>query len=84
MAKEVSKLVQKVEEKSNEVHFTEEEMTKLADLQSKYQSIQDRFGQTKLQKITAQQQMAKMVFWSLPRPSQSSLLRPLWLESFRA
>jgi phosphomevalonate kinase len=57
MPEETSKLVQKVEEKSNEVHFTEEEMTKLADLQSKYQSIQDRFGQTKLQKITAQQQM---------------------------
>ena len=57
MPEETSKLVQKVEEKSNEVHFTEEEMTKLADLQSKYQSIQDRFGQTKLQQITAQQQM---------------------------
>ena len=40
MPEETSKLVQKVEEKSNEVHFTEEEMTKLADLQSKYQSIQ--------------------------------------------
>ena len=57
MPEETSKLVQKVEEKSNEVRFTEEEMTKLTDLQSKYQSIQDRFGQTKLQQISVQQQV---------------------------
>ncbi len=64
MPEETSKLVQKVEEKSNEVRFTEEEMIKLTDLQSKYQSIQDRFGQTKLQQISAQQQVDAL-FWEI-------------------
>tara|TARA_Y100000310_G_C20208490_1_gene590181 strand:- start:2 stop:337 length:336 start_codon:yes stop_codon:yes gene_type:complete len=41
----------------SEVKFTEDEMTKLAELQQTYQNLQATFGQMKVQKILLAQQV---------------------------
>ena len=42
---EESKLAKKVEEKTDEVKFTDDELKSLGDLQQRYSSISTQFGQ---------------------------------------
>ena len=54
---EESKLVDKLEEESKEVKFTEEELNGLKQIQQDYLECQTAFGQVAIQKIALQQQI---------------------------
>ena len=54
---EESKLAKKVEEKTSEIKFTEDELKSLGDLNTGYTTKQTQFGQLKVQKILLQQQV---------------------------
>jgi len=52
-----SKLVDKLEEKTKEIKFTEEELQSLKQIQQDYLECQTAFGQVAIQKIALQQQI---------------------------
>ena len=54
---EESKLVDKLIEKTEEIKFTEEELTSLREIQQSYLECQTAFGQVAIQKIALQQQI---------------------------
>ena len=54
---EESKLVDKLEEKTKEIKFTDEELAKLRQIQQDYLECQTAFGQVAIQKIALQQQI---------------------------
>ena len=53
---EESKLAEKLEEKTSETKFNEEEMKMVKDFQNSYYNIQVGFGQLKLSKIRMNEQ----------------------------
>ena len=57
---EESNLAKKVEEKSSEVKFTEDELKSLRDLQDGYSEKSAQFGQLKVQKLLVQQQLDQL------------------------
>tara|TARA_B100000073_G_scaffold328476_1_gene315063 strand:+ start:462 stop:791 length:330 start_codon:yes stop_codon:yes gene_type:complete len=57
---EESKLAKKVEEKGNEVKFTEEELKSLSDLQQSYNNISSQFGQIKVRKMLLNQELESL------------------------
>ena len=54
---EKSNLAKKVEEKTSEIKFSDDELTSLRDLQEGYQEKSAQFGQLKVQKLLVQQQL---------------------------
>ena len=54
---EESKLVDKLEEKTKEIKFTDEELASLKQIQQDYLECQTAFGQVAIQKIALQQQI---------------------------
>ena len=54
---EESKLVDKLQEKTKEIKFTDEELAKLREIQQDYLECQTAFGQVAIQKIALQQQI---------------------------
>jgi len=54
---EESNLAKKVEEKSTELKFSEEELKSLRDLQDGYSEKSAQFGQLRVQKLLVQQQL---------------------------
>ena len=54
---EKSNLAKKVEEKTSEIKFSDEELTSLRELQEGYQEKSAQFGQLKVQKLLIQQQL---------------------------
>ena len=54
---EKSNLAKKVEEKTSEIKFSDDELTSLRDLQEGYQEKSAQFGQLKVQKLLIQQQL---------------------------
>tara|TARA_Y100001963_G_scaffold20551_1_gene26304 strand:+ start:126 stop:401 length:276 start_codon:yes stop_codon:yes gene_type:complete len=54
---EESKLVDKLEDQSKEIKFTDEELASLKQIQQDYLECQTAFGQVAIQKIALQQQI---------------------------
>ena len=54
---EESKLAKKVEEKTDEVKFTDDELKSLGDLQQRYSSISTQFGQIRVRRLLLQQEL---------------------------
>ena len=54
---EESKLAKKVEEKTDEVKFTDDELKSLGDLQQRYNSISTQFGQVRVRRLLLQQEL---------------------------
>ena len=54
---EESKLAEKLEEKSSEVKFTEEEMNKIKEFQQAYINVQQSLGQLSVNRIRLEQQL---------------------------
>jgi len=54
---EESKLAEKLEEKSSEVKFTEEEMNKVKEFQQTYVTVQQSLGQLSVTRIRLEQQL---------------------------
>ena len=54
---EESNLAKKVEEKTSETKFTDEELQSLRELQDDYSEKSAQFGQLKVQKLLVQQQL---------------------------
>ena len=54
---EESKLAKKVEEKVEEIKFTDDELKSLADLQQRYTNGQSSFGQLKVRKLLLNQEL---------------------------
>ena len=53
---EESKLAEKLEEKTSEIKFNEDEMKQVQDFRNSYYNIQYSFGQVKLAKIKLKEQ----------------------------
>ena len=54
---EESKLAKKVEEKTDETKFTEDELKSLSDLQQRYTNGQSAFGQLKVRRLLLEQEL---------------------------
>ena len=54
---EESKLADKLEEKEKEVRFTEDELSKLKEIQQKYINVQQSLGQLSISKLRLEQQL---------------------------
>ncbi len=58
---EESKLVNKVKEKEAEIKFTEEEMTKIKEIQQIYIDAQQLLGQLSISRLRLEQQLDQLV-----------------------
>ena len=54
---EESKLAKKVEEKTDETKFTEDELKSLSELQQRYNNGQGAFGQLKVRRLLLEQEL---------------------------